>query len=311
MTKMRAVTAAAVAMLVLSSGEVAHKHASDSAALRPVSAPLFGVTVNDVSALSQIVASSRRLSHEPTTRIYFSVKQPPGYYAKAIRALHPDSYLMGELIDSAEERRISIAAFAARTKAYLNAFGTSIDIWEIGNEVNGNWLGSYQSVSAKLTEAYQAVAARRYRTALTLYYNIGCGDGSRELSPIAFTREYVPTAVRDGLNYVLLSYFEYYCRGIRPSAAQWTSYFKQLHGLYPHAQLGFGEMGLPNPVTSETLATATSLITHYYGLKINLPYYVGGYFWWYYAEDCLPAVSKPLWAVLNHGFQAEASASRT
>ncbi len=309
MTKMRALTAAALAILVLSPGRAAtHRHASDSAALRPVPAPLFGVTINDISGLSQIVASSRRLSHEPTTRIYFNVKWPPGYYAKTIRALHPDSYLMGELLDSSEETKISTSAFEARTKSYLRAFGANIDIWEIGNEVNGRWLGSYRSVSAKLTGAYHAVAVRGYRTALTLFYNAGCRNGSQELSPIAFTRKYVPAAVRDGLNYVLLSYFEDYCGGIRPSAAQWTSYFKQLHRLYPHARLGFGEIGLRNPVTGMTLATARSLMTYYYGLKIGLPYYIGGYFWWYYAEDCIPAVSKPLWPVLDRGFKAETSA---
>lgn len=308
MTNNMALTAAALSMLVLSSGSAAtHRHASDSAALRQVPAPLFGVTINDVSALSQIVASSRRLSHEPTTRIYFNVKRGPGYYAKAVRTLHPYSYLMGELLDSSEEKEISTSAFESRTKAYLRAFGSNIDIWEIGNEVNGRWLGSYRTVAAKLSEAYYAVAARHYRTALTLFYDAGCSNGSEELDPIAFTRKYVPTKVRAGLNYVLLSYFEDYCHGIRPSAAQWTSYFKQLHRLYPHAQLGFGEIGLENPVTAKTLATAKSLVTHYYGLKIDLPYYVGGYFWWYYAEDCIPAVSKPLWPVLNRGFQAEAS----
>jgi len=332
MTKIGAIGAAALATLVLACGSTARhatgrhatgrkvsdrhatgkqasdRHASGSAALRPVPAPLFGVTINQVSDLSQIVASSRRLSHRQTTRIYFNVMRPPAYYAKAVRVLHPDSYLMGELLDSSEETGISTSAFGARTKAYLRAFGAKIDIWEIGNEVNGDWLGSYRTVSAKLTEAYRAVAARHFRTALTLYYNAGCGDGSQELSPIAFTRKYVPATVRGGLDYVLLSYYEDSCRGIRPSAAQWTSFFKQLHKLYPHAQLGFGEIGMVNPVTATTLASARSLMAHYYGLKIDLRYYVGGYFWWYYTEDCLPAASKPLWPVLNRGFQAEAAA---
>lgn len=308
---MRAFAAAALALLVLACGRaVTHGHASDAETLRAVPAPLFGVTVNDISGLSQIVASSRRLSREPTTRIYFNVTRPPSYYAKAVRALHPYSYLMGELLDSSEEMQISTKAFDARAKNYLKAFGTRIDIWEIGNEVNGDWLGNYRIVSAKIAEAYHAVAARRYRTALTLYYNIGCGDGSQELSPTEFSRKYVPGAVRDGLNYVLLSYYEQNCRGIRPSAAQWTSYFRRLHSLYPHARLGFGEIGLDNPATTKTLATARSLIAYYYSLKIDLPSYIGGYFWWYYAEDCIPAASKSLWLVLDHGFRAEASAPR-
>jgi hypothetical protein len=50
-----------------------------------------------------------------------------------------------------------------------------------------------------------------------------------------------------------------------------------------------------NPATRKTLATAKSLILHYYSLRIRLPYYIGGYFGWYYHEDCLPYTTKPLW----------------
>src|ERR1019366_8832887 len=63
-----------------------------------------------------------------------------------------------------------------------------------------------------------------------------------ELSPLAFSRTYVSPAVRAGLDYVLLSYYEGDCRGVRPSAATWTAYFQQLHALYPNALLGFGEI---------------------------------------------------------------------
>jgi len=174
--------------------------------------------------------------------------------------------------------------------------------------VNGNWTGPYQQVAAKLITAYQQVTARHGRTALTLYYDAGCGSGPAELDPIAFTRAYVPSQVSDGLTYVFLSYYEDDCDGIRPSAGTWTAYFEALHARYPRAQLGFGEIGLSNPVTSRTMSTAKSLLTHYYGLPIHLPYYAGGYFWWYYYyEDCLPYDTKPLWQVLRAAFESQAA----
>ncbi len=71
------------------------------------------------------------------------------------------------------------------------------------------------------------------RSALTLDYNVGCGDGPKELDPIAFSQKYVPAPVRDGLDYVLLSYYEGNCDGIRPTAATWAAYFARLHDLYP------------------------------------------------------------------------------
>jgi hypothetical protein len=275
---------------------------------RPLPSPLYGVTADDVSRTAPMVAGLQNLPEAPTTRIYFDVSEPAGYYTAAVNALRPVSYLMGELLDSSDETSISTAAYNTRVNSYLAAFGDTVDLWEIGNEVNGNWLGKYSTVAAKLTAGYNDVAAAGKRSALTLYYNARCGDGSSELGPLAFSRSYVPAAVRSGLDYVLLSYYEDDCNGIRPSAATWTAYFQQLHALYPNARLGFGEIGLNDPATARTLSSAQSLVRYYYGLKVNLPYFVGGSFWWYFAEDALPYTSKPLWTTLQAGFQAEAAA---
>jgi hypothetical protein len=280
----------------------------DTAPNRPLPGPLYGVTADDVSGIPQLAAGLRNLPEVPTTRLYFDTKEPAAYYAAAVNALRPVSYLMGELLDSSDEAGITASAYRTRVNSYLAAFGNKVDVWEIGNEVNGNWTGSYPAVAAKLTGAYTDVAAAGKRSALTLYYNVGCGDGPAELDPLAFSRSYVPAAVRDGLGYVLLSYYEGDCRGIRPSAATWTAYFRHLHALYPHALLGFGEVGLKHPVTAKTRPAATSMIPYYYGLSIKLRYFAGGYFWWYFTEDGLPYATGPLWGVLGNGLRAEATA---
>jgi hypothetical protein len=290
-------------------GSAGHVAASRSfRAPRALPHTLYGVTADDVTAISRLVASSRHLAHAPVTRIYFDVRQGPRAYGGAIRALRPVSYLMGELLDSADETAISTAAYASRVKSYLAAFGSAVDIWEIGNEVNGNWTGPYRVVAAKIQAAYGQVQARHLRSALTLYYNHGCGDGPAELDPLAFSRRYVPASVRSGLSYVFLSYYPGQCGGLRPSVSTWTGYFEKLHALYPRARLGFGEIGLDAPATRATVQSARALIGRYYGLPIRLPYYAGGYFWWYYAEDCLPYQSKPLWRAINAGFKAEEAA---
>ena len=266
---------------------------------------LYGVTVDDVSDVRLIAASSRNLPEMPITRLYLDVRQPPGHYTAAVAALRPVSYLMGELLDSSDERRISVAAYDRRVGSYLAAFGNKIDLWEIGNEVNGNWTGPYPAVPGEAGRRLSGRLRPGRRTALTLDYNLGCGDGAAELDPIAFTRKFVPPKVRNGLTYVFLSYYEGDCNSVRPSAGTWIAYFKALHTLYPHARLGFGEIGMNNPVTSKTINTAKPMINYYYGLPIRLPYYAGGYFWWYYYEDCLPYALKPLWQALRRGFEAE------
>jgi hypothetical protein len=274
---------------------------------RTLPSPIFGVTVDSVANLAQIVQGAQSLPDIPTTRIYFDVREPASYYAALVDALQPRSYLMGELLDSSDERRIGTHALDKRVKSFLATFGNKIDVWEVGNEVNGNWTGRYRVVASKLIGAYDAVSAAGGRTALTLYYNVGCGDGASELDPLSFSSKYVPSTVRSGLNYVFLSYYEDSCGGIRPSATAWTAYFAQLHRLYPNALVGLGEVGMSNPVTGSTLTTAQSIMAYYYGLKVALPYYIGGYFWWYYDEDCLPSPSAPLWPALVSAFQSEAA----
>jgi hypothetical protein len=276
--------------------------------MRELPSPLYGVTVDDVSNLTEILDSFKHFQRKPTTRIVFDVGTKPSDYSQAISTLQPSSYLMGELLDSSEEKEISASAEHARVANFLKAFGNSVDLWEVGNEVNGNWLGSYTDVEAKLVDAYDQVSAAGKRTALTLYANNfgpdNCGDGLSELTPAQFTQRYVPANVARGLNYVFLSYYEAQCGGVRPTAGQVASYMQQLHALYPHALLGFGEIGLPDPVTSSTLSEAESIVDYYYGLsaRIDLPYYVGGYFYWNYVEDALPWSSKPIWGHLNEGF---------
>ena len=49
----------------------------------------------------------------------------------------------------------------------------------------------------------------------------------------------------------------------------WTRYFEQLHTLFPHARLGFGEIAMNAPATSKTVRRATSLMRYYYGLPIS------------------------------------------
>lgn len=72
---------------------------------------------------------------------------------------------------------VSDAQVDADTNAYLSAFGANVDISEVGNEVNGNSTGSYDSVSQKVQTMYNDVKAANpnARTALTLYYNYPAG----------------------------------------------------------------------------------------------------------------------------------------
>jgi hypothetical protein len=273
--------------------------------------PMFGVTIDRIDAIGAVVAAEEALPERPTTRVYFSVSEPASYYRSAVSTLSTVSGVMGELLDSSDATRITTSAYQSRVESYLTTLGPSVGIWEIGNEANGNWTGPYATGAAKTVEAYDDVAAVGAESALTLYANEyatdHCGDGSAELTPVEYSRRYVPPTVRDGLRYVFESYYPTQCENAYPTNAQVASEMRKLHVLYPNALLGFGEVGLPRPATNKTLAAAEKIMSWAYGLNPGRSYYVGGYFWWYALEDAFTG-KKLLAGHLVSAFDAEASA---
>ncbi|MGO9322299.1 MAG: hypothetical protein ACLQBY_16070 [Solirubrobacteraceae bacterium] len=282
--------------------------ASTAAVPAAADAPIYGVTIDEITQLESLVSSLAALPFRPTTRVYFNVREPASYYASALTQIDGVSSVMGELLDSSDEKSISTEAFQARVESYLHTLGSEVGIWEVGDEVNGNWTGSYPVVAAKLTEAYEDVARTGAATALTLYANNfgpeNCGDGPAELTPLQFAQQYVPSQVADGLDYVFLSYYPTECHQRKPSSEEVASYMQQLHAVFPGAALGFGEVGLPRPVKRSTVKKAERIMKWAYSLKPGLPYYVGGYFWWYGAEDALHA-GAPLGGALQEAFEDE------
>jgi hypothetical protein len=96
----------------------------------------------------------------------------------------------------------------------------------------------------------------------------------------------VPAAMAAGLDYVTISYYPGDCNNYWPSPAEWQSVFDRLHAIFPQAKLGFGESG--DPRDSLTQQQDVDLFNKYVGVSINGDNYVGGYFWWYWAEDAVP-----------------------
>ena len=273
--------------------------------------PLYGMTVNTVRGIAKVVAFDRSLPVRPTTRIYFNSAEPASAYAPAVTQLHPVSQVMGELLDSGEAAAMTPGAFQARVEDYLATLGPAVDLWEIGNEVNGNWTGPYADGETRISEAFADVTATGAATALTLFANEygpdNCGDGTGELTPVQYSEQFVPADVRDGLDYVFESYYPTECGASYPTDAQVAAEMEALHALYPNARLGFGEVGLPRPVNHRTLATGEAVMAWAYGLDPGLPYYVGGYFWWYGSEDVVKG-RAPLAGTFRAALTSEADA---
>ena len=247
------------------------------------------MTIDDVSNLSAIVQSLQSLSRKPTTRIVFDEGVAAQSYRNATVQIKTVSHVMGEILDSSAVSAISVQGYLDRTSQYLATLGDVVDIWEVGNEINGEWLGSTQDVVAKMSGAYDLARGQSRTTALTLYYNAGCFERAAN-EMFTWAQANVPARMKTGLDYVLVSYYEDDCNGLQPD---WQSVFQRLGAMFPNSKLGFGEVGTQNT------ARKTEFINRYYGTQVNVPNFIGGWFWWYYKDDMVPA-SKPLWGVLNN-----------
>jgi hypothetical protein len=83
-----------------------------------------------------------------------------------------------------------------------------------------------------------------------------------------------------------ISYYPSDCNGYWPSASTWQSVFDRLHARFPAAKLAFGEAGQSeNSLTPEQ---NVALLQRYAAVQIAGDKFVGGYFWWYRAENAVP-----------------------
>ncbi len=254
----------------------------------PITAPLTGVTIDGINNLSATLTSLSSISKVPTTRIVFDEYVPATSYLNATTQIRNVSYVMGEILDSYYVKRYSVQAYLNRTTEYLNTLGNQVDIWEVGNEINGEWLGRKADVVAKMSGAYDLVKARGKIAELTLYYNQDCWSSAGN-EMFTWAQNNVPARMKQGLDYVLVSYYEDDCNGLQPD---WPSVFTRLHAMFPNSKIGFGEVGTTNA------SKKAEYVRRYYSKQINVPNYVGGYFWWYFRQDMVPS-TQPLLATLN------------
>ena len=268
-------------------------HSTSSRPALPIPTPITGVTLDSISNLNAALTSLQSISKVPTTRIVFDEYVSASYYRKAAVQIRSISYVMGEILDSYYVKEYSVQAYLNRTKEYLSALGDVVDIWEVGNEINGEWLGKNSDVVAKMTGAYDQVKEAGKTTELTLYYNKDCWEKpSNEM--FTWAQNNIPDRMKQGLDYVLLSYYEEDCNDLRPD---WNQVFTQLHTMFPNSKIGFGETGTTN------IEEKADYITRYYGMQLNVPNYVGGYFWWYFRKDMVP-YTKPLLTTLNNAINS-------
>ena len=249
---------------------------------------MTGVTVTNPWRTSAVVDLLAALPGKLTVRIVFDEFVPAQEYGNIPARIHAVAEVMGEILDSAYVKQYTVDQYAARVREYLAAFREDVDIWEIGNEVNGEWLGTQGSVVQKIDRAYSIIREANKRTAITFYYNKDCWERA-DHEMFAWIERNISSEIKDNLDYALVSYYEDDCGGAQ---SNWQDVFNRLAVIFPNTKLGIGECG-----TTRKQRKA-DYIRRYYMMNVEHPRFIGGHFWWYFNQDMVPK-GTTLWRLLE------------
>jgi len=259
------------------------------AAPLPIPNPIYGVNVDEkfTVTLDEVVAGLSAMTLKPTARIVFAPKETGADYLSMVTAIHNVAYVLGQPVDSFFEKRTKLAAHKARWTEYLASLKDVVDVWEVMNEVNGSWLGKTEDVVAKMVDAFDQCKAAGVKTELCTYIE----DPPSGAAMFAWLDTNCTAAMKSGLDYVMVSYYG------DETLPDWPTIMAQLQAMFPNSTIGIAECGFvqKHAIDAEWLALAD----FYYLMPKYTTHYEGGYFWWYWAEDCLPYAGNAGWAQID------------
>lgn len=276
---------------------------------------LRGITIESRQQSAATIEAVKALRTKPTLRLVTHLEETPENWRELVMGLDPHAQIMMTILDSTQMKLLSAAQISDRTQAFVNAFRDQVDIWEIGNELNGEWVGSGPAeINAKVVAAARVVEAAGERTAITLNYwsSPNCYSQGWE-EPRSYVKT-IPGEVMEKLDLLMLSVYETACRPIQqPSAQDLATMLADLGAAAPQVMLGIGEIGAQgeedkdddNDFSDPTLAEKQRIAQRYMSMQPELSRrlgtrFVGGWFWWYFVRDAVPHTSAgSLWPTLD------------
>ena len=297
--------------------------------------PWLGMTFDDASLastanrLGNVENATRPTGVTPSPRygwirIVFDLGTSPADFDVAVRAAHTKGLLvMGLPFDSTSARaclpvasptHCTAAEYQSRFRAIVNHFShnadaaLNIDAWEVGNEINGEWIdenpanGAYSYGSGEMATKV-AVAADYVHahttvpTVGTLYWQVSTSNRPLNSTFTWATNNLVNTGYASKLDVVLLStYLE-----DAPLGSGFDEIMSTLATMFSGKSIGLGEFDYFHADTpryfwslihfdaasTEAAAQAArpTLATQYYSAVLAYPTSIGGGFWWYFQEE--------------------------
>jgi hypothetical protein len=260
-----------------------------SGALRsPSEAVRRGVTFNSLAVTDQRwLDASAIVGHGGWVRVLLDLDEPIAEYRPIVERAHRNGLrVLGQMLDSSQMKRLDLAGWKTRVDALLDAY-PDMDGWEVGNEVNGNWLGPDVREKVAYAAARAKIVSPQARTMMTVLWNLG--EDVPEDSTFTWLAT-VPTSTLANIDDLGVSLYP----EDHPLGIAFDRVFTTLHTTAPHAAIVVSELGYGNDDLghtwwwgSPTAATSArrSVARFYDAASRAHPYSGGGTFWWYFLEE--------------------------
>lgn len=130
---------------------------------------LYGINIDDIYSIKKYLPLIKELPKKPTARIVIDNDADMSDYEHGVKALAPFADIMIQVNDSYDEKSLGLSEYVNKAKELLSIFGQTATLWEVGNEVNGDWLSAkiWEKVEATL-EVFRA-AGHQDKTVVTYF----------------------------------------------------------------------------------------------------------------------------------------------
>ena len=221
-------------------------------------------------------------------RLYMDIKSPFSEYDDIISyAEKAGVKILAMPVDSTDAKNKKVFS----KEQYLNRFKIAInrwpeiEVWEIGNEVNGSWLP--KDINEKIAVVAHYCKSMKKKTFLTLFLQINTDASPYDL----FTWiKKIPTEVRSKLDYVGLSV---YPEQAPMGADTMDMVFLRISTEFKYSKIGIAELGYWIKGQrywwcynkKNTKKGAAEVESFYYKASYAYPTSFGGGYWWDYITE--------------------------
>lgn len=251
--------------------------------------PWIGFTIDTVSGYQANLDLAAKLGGPyGWVRVVFDYGQGPSTYAALINyAKSKGLKVLGQPVDSSYDRNYTRAQYKQRFTDFIAAF-PQIDAWEVGNEVNGEWLSS--DIAGKIADAAAEVKARApgKPTLLTLFWQLNTSSVANSM--FTWVQDKLPPSTRDLIDVVTVSQYQEQA----PMGVFFDQMMQRLQMEFPKAKIGLGELGYWIPgqqywwaysQTDPDFTARHAVAKQYYNAAFDFPNSIGGTFWWNFIRE--------------------------